>query len=120
MYRIAYILVFLFILSACSSTETIGNPNAQDVLKIEAKANIFMYKDTIYKAGISWVDELKLTKDIQITEITLQRIKGKDFKNGTANILTVGTKIYRVKERNDIIIAETEQGDVRFYQLVEG
>jgi hypothetical protein len=120
MYRRFNILYLLFIISACTSTNTIGNPSAQDVLRMDPKATVFMYKDTIYNAGIPWVDELKLTKDIQVTEITHQSKNGKAFKNGTANNLVVGTKIYRVKERNDILLAETEKGDIRFYQLVEG
>lgn len=103
-----------------SETKTIGNPTAQEVLRMDLKANIFMYKDTIYNAGVPWVDELKLTKDIQVTEIRHRSNNDKDFKNGTANKLEVGTKIFRVKERNDILIAETEKGDIRFYQLVEG
>lgn len=78
-----------------------------------------MHKDTIYIAGVPWVDELKLTKDMQVTEIR-HRSNDKDLKNGTANKLEVGTKIFRVKERNDILIAETEKGDIRFNQLVEG
>lgn len=121
MYGRFYIVFFLLIISACTSTKTIGNPTAQDVLRMDPKANVIMYKDTIYSAGIPWVDELKLSKDIQvIIEITHQSSNGKAFKNGTANKLAVGTKIYRAKERNDILIAETEKGDIRFYQLVEG
>jgi hypothetical protein len=120
MYRNFYILFFLIIISACTSTKTIGNPSAQDVLRMDPKANVFMYKDTIYNTGIPWVDELKITKDLQVTEITHRSNNGKAFKNGTANKLAVGTKIYRVKERNDILIADTEKGDIRFYQLVEG
>jgi hypothetical protein len=103
-----------------SETNTIGNPTAQEVLRMDSNANIFMYKDTIYNAGVPWVDELKLTKDIQVTEISHQSNDDKDFKNGTANKLEGGTKIFRVKERNDILIAETEKGDIRFYKLVEG
>ncbi len=101
-------------------TKTIGNPTAQEVLRMDSNANIFMYKDTIYNAGVPWVDELKLTKGIQVTEITHQSNNGKAFNNGSANKLEVGTKIFRVKERNDILIAETGRGDIRFYQLVEG
>ncbi|WP_282937534.1 hypothetical protein [Paenibacillus sp. RC67] len=108
------------ILMTSEQTKTIGNPTAQEVLSMDPNANVFMCKDMIYNAGIPWVDELKLTKDIQLTEITHQSNDGKAFKNGTANKLTVGTKIFRVKERNDILIAETERGDIRFYQLVEG
>ncbi|OAB47187.1 hypothetical protein [Paenibacillus antarcticus] len=120
MHRILNILVFLIILSAYQSTETIGNPTAEETLRLDQNANIFMYKDTIYNAGVPWVDELDLTKDIEITEITHKGYRGEDFKNGTANKLKVGTKIYLVKERKDILIAETDKGDIRFYQLVEG
>lgn len=114
------LLLMCFITTGCTSSNTIGNPTAKEVLKMEPNANIFMYKDTIYKAGNPWVDKLELTKDIQETEITHQSNNGKVFKNGTANKLAVGTKVFRVKERNDIIIAETEGGDIRFFQLVEG
>ncbi|WP_256758160.1 hypothetical protein [Cohnella sp. WQ 127256] len=118
---VMYILLLVcFITTGCTSTKTIGNPTASEVLKMEPNANVFMYKDTIYNAGIPWVDELELTKDIQETEITRQSNKGRAFKNGTANKLGVGTKVFRVKERNDMLIAETEGGDIRFYQLVEG
>ncbi|REE78581.1 hypothetical protein A8990_12655 [Paenibacillus taihuensis] len=103
-----------------SVNTTTGNPTAQEVLRMDSNANIFMYRDTIYNAGVSWVDELNLTKDVQVTEISHQSNVSKDFKNGTANKLEVGTKIFRVKERNDILIVETEKGDIRFYQLVEG
>ncbi|NOU91972.1 hypothetical protein GC093_01810 [Paenibacillus sp. LMG 31456] len=108
------------ILITSEQTKTIGNPTAEEVLTMDPNANVFLYKDTIYIAGIPWVNELKLTKDIQVTEITHQSNNGKAFINGTANKLAIGTKIFRVKERNDILIAETDRGDIRFYQLVEG
>lgn len=117
------LLLMCFITTGCTISkhaEKIGNPTAQEILKSNPNANIFMYRETIYNAGVPWVDELELTKDIQETEITHRSDKGKSFKNGTANILEVGTKIFRVKERNDILIAETKSGDIRFYQLVEG
>jgi hypothetical protein len=78
------------------------------------------HEGIIYKAGVSWVDELELTKDQYITEIVEQSDDGKDFINGTANKLAVGTKIFKVKDRRDILIAETEDGDIRFLKLVEG
>lgn len=99
---------------------TIGNPNADKVLKMDPNANILMYQNIVYNAGVQWVNDLKLTKDKLVTEITQQSEDGKDFENGTANKLTLGTKIYSVKDRNDILIAETKDGDIRFYNLVEG
>jgi hypothetical protein len=97
-----------------------ANPTAEEVLSENPDADIFMFSEIIYNAGISWVDELELTKDKYITEIMKHSDEGKDFVNGTANKLSVGTKIYRVKERGDILISETENGDIRFYNLVEG
>lgn len=125
---IIYVVICSFaLLIGCSKeptkqieTNTIGNPTAQEVLRMDSNANIFMYRETVYNAGVPWVDELKLTKDIQVTEINHQSNNGKDFNNGTANKLEIGTKIFRVKERNDVLIAETGNGDIRFYQLVEG
>jgi len=98
----------------------IGNPTADEFLIESSYANIFMFSDIIYKAGVPWVDALQLTKDQFITEITKQTDIGKDFVNGTANKLKVGTKIYSVKERRDILIAETGNGDIKFLKIVEG
>lgn len=97
-----------------------GNPTANEILSKNPNASIFMYSTVIYIAGVDWVDELQLSKDQYITEITKQSDNGKDFVDGTANKLAIGTRIYSVKERNDILIAETENGDIRFYKLVEG
>ncbi|WP_219836837.1 hypothetical protein [Paenibacillus sp. R14(2021)] len=112
--------MFLVILSACQAAHTRGNPTAEEALRMDPDANIFMYNDTIFNTGVPWVDELMLTKDKQVTEISKQKSNGKDFKNGTANKLAKGTKIYRVKERQDILIAETKDGDLRYYNLIEG
>lgn len=117
------VAMFVWVLSGCglnSGSNTTGNPTANDVLNANPAANIFMYQDIIYSAGIDWVDELTLTKDKEITEVIEQLKDGKEFKNGTANKLKAGTKIFSTKERNDIIIAETEDGEVRFYSLIEG
>lgn len=124
-------ILFILVLVGCNSNNRIseennakyiiiGNPTTEEILKANPNANILMYKDTIYNSGIDWVDELKLTKDTQITEISEQRKEGKDFTNGTASKLIVGTKIFSVKERKDVLIAETKDGDIRFYNLVEG
>lgn len=136
MRKLIIFFVFLIILAGCNSSKEvnnrensamgnnevlmIGNPNADKVLKMDPNANILMYQNIVYNAGVQWVNDLKITKDKLVTEITQQSEDGKDFENGTANKLTVGTKIYSVKERNDILIAATKHGDIRFYNLVEG
>lgn len=98
----------------------IGNPTAQEVLSNNPEANILMHSEVVFISGIQWVEEEDLTKDEYVTEITMQTNDGERFINGAANKLPLGTKIYRVRERGDIVIAETEEGDVRYYKLVEG
>ncbi|GGH20190.1 hypothetical protein [Paenibacillus segetis] len=120
-------LLFILILVGCKTNDldiiqinSTSNPAAEEILTGNPNANIFMYSDIIYNAGVSWVDELELTKDQFMLEIVKNADHGKDFVNGTANKLKVETKIYSVKERGDILIAETNDGDIRFYKLVEG
>ena len=118
----------LFLLVACTSepqsrTEQISvtqNPTAAEWLKLEAQASVFQYEDVIYTAGVSWVDELELKRGERLTEVLRQNKDGDSFQNGDANRLKAGTPIYRVKDRGDILIAETPEGDLRLYQLVEG
>lgn len=126
-FRLLLISLLFFIITGCGfsgpapqQSTTIGNPTASDILASDPSANIVVYQDIVYQAGIQWVDELELTKGELVLEILKYSRVGNEFANGTASGLPVGTKIYRVKERGDIVIAETDQGDIRFYALVEG
>ncbi|MFF2887360.1 hypothetical protein [Paenibacillus sp. NPDC057967] len=103
-----------------SSQYNMGNPTPQEVLEGRPDANIMMVQDIVLLSGIDWVNEEELTKDELLLEITLQTDDAAKFVNGAANELPVGTKVYRVKERGDILIADTDKGDVRYYKLVEG
>ncbi|MBE9918245.1 copper resistance protein NlpE [Paenibacillus donghaensis] len=124
---ILFVSFILMVTSGCTSGNGIArknygieNPSAYKVLQSKPDADIFMYKGTVYCSGIDWVNELNLTKDVQITKISQNNKDGLHFEDGTANHLSIGTRIYSVKERGDILIAETEKGDVRYYHLVEG
>ncbi|RJE90257.1 hypothetical protein D3P07_08605 [Paenibacillus sp. 1011MAR3C5] len=104
-----------------SSQFNIGNPTPQEVLEGKPDANIMMHQDIVLIEGVDWVNEEELTKDELLLEISMQTDDAAKFENGAANQLPVGTKVvYRVKERGDILIAETDKGDVRYYKLVEG
>ncbi|KUP21161.1 hypothetical protein [Paenibacillus sp. DMB5] len=73
------VAMFVWVLSGCglnSGSNTTGNPTANDVLNANPAANIFMYQDIIYSAGIDWVDELTLTKDKEIT-VVIEQQKGR-------------------------------------------
>lgn len=78
----------------------------------EKNADIFQWDGRVYKAGIDWVDKLKLSKKDLLGEISSN--SQKTFKDGIANKLPVGAKIYSAKERNDILIIEFD-GKTKYY-----
>lgn len=111
----------LSFLSGCSekntqSTETkeitIKKIDAKEVLSLDKNADIFQWNGKIYKSGINWVDKLKLTKKELVGEISEN--SQKNFKDGVANKLIVGAKIYSPKERNDVLIVEFD-GKTKYY-----
>ncbi|MFC9600172.1 hypothetical protein ACFY5J_06430 [Peribacillus butanolivorans] len=120
------LLVCIFYLSGCFNTEiktvTSKNPDAEEVLKLDKNADIFQWEKIIYKTDIEWVNELKLTKNESVGEITEVFSNGfsKSLKDGMANQLPIGAKIYSTKERDDVLIVEYN-GKVKYYlALTEG
>ncbi len=117
-----------FLLSACTSepqvstvqTSSTENPTAAEWLQSEPDASLFLYEDILYVADVSWVNDLELTRGDQLTKVLRQNKDGTSFQNGDANLLEKETPIYETKEQNDILIASTPTGDIRFFQLVEG
>lgn len=125
-----YILLVLIalVVSGCSDTSkeskeftvTIDTIDAKEVLTLDTNADIFKYDGVIYKTNIEWVEELQLTKDIQIGEIKIKNTENTDFKDEMSNKLPVGTKIYSTKERGDILIVEFEEETKKYLAIVEG
>lgn len=97
-----------------------SNPDAEEVLKLNKDADIFMFNGLIYTTNIDWIEELELTKDKQIGEITKRNTSNSNFENGMANKLPAGAKIFSVKERGNILIAQYEDREVKYLALVEG
>lgn len=119
-------MVCIFYLSGCFNTEiktvTSKNPDAEEVLKLDKNADILQWEKIIYKTDIEWVNELKLTKNESVGEITEVFSNGfsKSLKDGMANQLPIGAKIYSTKERDDVLIVEYN-GKVKYYlALTEG
>jgi len=128
MRKAPLLLIFLLVLiTGCMNTnedkiavDVIGNPDAKEILSSDPDADIFMFRDLIYETNIEWVDELVLTPNEEIGEIKKQTSIAEDFLNGTSNYLPVGTKIYSSKEREDILLVETNGVMLKYYALVEG
>ncbi|WP_434122294.1 hypothetical protein [Salinicoccus roseus] len=117
------IILVMFIVSGCQSDTTTSSYeviDAEDVIEEEPNADILMYNDTIYKAGIDWVDNLALTKNEKIAKVNNQTKNYSEFENGNANNLSVGTDIYSSQEREDILIVDVDGEERYYYLIVEG
>ena len=125
--KLFYVLIALalFMISGCSNegkatTVTIDSIDAEEVLTLNPDADIFQYDGVIYETNIDWVEELSLTKDVQIGEIKTKNDSNTDFKDEMANKLPVGAKIFSTKERGDILIVESEGKILKYLEIVEG
>lgn len=95
-------------------------PNAKEILEMDKAADILQWNDAIFETGIEWVNELELKEDHKLGEITFHADKPSDFKNGSANYLSVGSEVYSVKDRNDILIIKDNNEIKRYLLLSEG
>ncbi len=124
-------LVIFVLLTAvgCSNSSNTGkievhkteNPNAEEILTLDPKADIFQFDDVIYQTGIDWVEELTLTKDEQVGEIKTRNNTDTNFENEMSNKLPVGAKIFSIIEKEGpILLVESEGEILKYYALVEG
>lgn len=96
------------------------NPDAEEILTLDPNANIFQFDGIIYKTDVDWVDDLSLTKGEKVGEIKTKNEKDSKFEDGMSNMLSVGTEIFSVKERGDILIVESDGKTLKYYAMVEG
>lgn len=118
------IALALFMITGCNiqggtTIVSINSIDAEEVLTLDSDADIFQYDGVIYKTNIDWVEELSLTKDVQIGEIK-KNDANTDFRDEMSNKLPVGTKIFSTKERGDILIVESEGEIKKYLAIVEG
>lgn len=126
--KLLYVLIALtlFMISGCSNegetttVTTIDSIGAEEVLTLDSVSDIFQYDGVIYKTNIDWVEELSLTKDVQVGEIKTKNGANTDFKDEMSNKLPVGAKIFSTKERGDILIVESEGEIKKYLAIVEG
>ncbi len=119
--RIVLLVSIVFSLVSCASiTENTSIIDAEEVLRLDPEADIFQHENIIYKAIADWVEELHLTADDQVTEITHQTGNSDAFENGTANQLPIGTLIYSASGRSDILLADVDGELIPYLANVEG
>lgn len=115
----------VFMVTGCNvqggtTTVSIDSIDAEEVLTLDSDADIFQYDGVIYQTNIDWVEELSLTKDVQISEIKTKNNANTDFSDEMSNKLPVRSKIFSTKEREDILIVESEGEFKKYLAIVEG
>ena len=126
-HRLFYVLIILstFTITGCSNggeitMVSIDSIDAEEVLTLDPDADIFQFDGVIYKTNIDWVEEVFLTKNVQIGEIKTRNDANTDFKDKMSNKLPVGAKIFSAKERGDILIVESEGEILKYLGIGEG
>ncbi|MCP1157159.1 hypothetical protein [Bacillus infantis] len=115
----------LFTITGCtnqgeSTSVSVDTIDAEEVLRLDPDADIFQYDGVIYQTNIDWVEKLSLKKDAQIGEIQSRNENDTDFENGMSNKLPVGARIFSAKEREDILLVESEGKVLKYLVIVEG
>lgn len=122
--KVLLLLSILFIfLGGCNNgyfnSPILGNPTPKDFLKNEG-ADIFLLGGIVYSNAqdVDWVTELEYKLGEQIGEVTMKTDKASSFKNGTANKLPVGAKIYETDTPVYIVIFNDKE--VPYLKMIEG
>ncbi|MEB2301237.1 hypothetical protein LAV72_16590 [Lysinibacillus xylanilyticus] len=120
-----FIILFSLFLVGCNEsvvedTYTSKKPDAAETLRLNNQADIFQWEGNIFSTNIEWIDELDINEDKYIGEIQFNATKAEGFKNGTANQLPIGAKIYSVNERDDILIVKYDNVVKRYLVQSEG
>ncbi|WP_064094209.1 hypothetical protein [Rossellomorea aquimaris] len=105
--------------SEISINQSTGNPSPNDYLKYE-NADIFLLGDYVYSNAqdLDWVSELEYELGEELGEITSQADRASNFKNGTANKLPIGTKIFNTNTPAYIAVVDGKK--ILYLKMVEG
>ncbi|WP_188455751.1 hypothetical protein [Virgibacillus oceani] len=113
------LLIILFGCSQGNRYNTTGNPTPEDFLE-NKDADIFLLDGIVFSNAqdVEWVAELEYKLGKRIGEITKQTDNASRFKDGTANKLQVGTKIYETD--TPAFIAIVNDKEIPYLKMIEG
>lgn len=121
------ILLLIIVTTGCAGGEeedqTIKNPTPASILQENPEADILYVDGIVYKnaSDIEWVVDSDYEKgdDLGIVEKQVKDPEG--FRDLTATHLLVGTPLYEGENiSGDVIVAETDEGDLPYLALKEG
>ena len=121
--KLSTLLILIIIFSGCSvpKVDTVADniPTPKKLLE-EPDADIFVLDGAPYSNAedVDWVMESDFSIGELVGEITKQSNHAGDFKNGTANKLPIGTKIYGGGK--GFVIAIVGEKKIPYLIMVEG
>lgn len=110
----------LFLLSGCSTISS-SNLSPETLLKDEPDADFFIMNSIIYVNAIDveWVKEIPLKEGKFLGKINNTGVKS-NFKDWDATKLDIGTEIYELATRNNIVIIKIDNNYMPYLKYVEG
>lgn len=98
-----------------------NNATPEVVLKDNPNADFFIMENAVYKNAedVQWVKDIPLKKGNILGKINKTHVK-KNFKNWNATVLGVGTEIYKLEGRDDIVLAKKDDRYIPYIRYVEG
>lgn len=120
-FVILLISIIAFASKASKSSNTANNDNPDVLYRQDHSIDLLVYNDTAYvnATDIDWVTELELKSNKKLGEIERTSVTRK-FRNYDATILEVGTEIFSVIGRNDIVLVSIDKVMVPYFAFVEG
>lgn len=114
--------ILLILLVGCNNVNkntSTSNPTPKEYLKYD-NADIFFLNEHVFSnaQNIEWVTELEYELGEQIGEIKKLTDKASKFKNGTANKLPIGTKIFETD--TPVYIAIVDGREIPYLEMIEG
>lgn len=95
-------------------------PDAREVLMLEPESDIFQWDGIIYQADVEWVQDLELTPKEHIGEVLENTKLAKQFQDGTATVLPVGSAIYSTNQSEMYLLVKVDDELRKYLLLAEG
>ncbi|EQB85841.1 hypothetical protein J2Z44_002279 [Clostridium punense] len=123
MKRLRGIVLFLLLTSLITGCfrSTKNNATSEVLLKTNTNADFFIMDNTVYKNAIDidWVKGISVKEGSALGRINKTKVK-RNFKNWNATVLGVGTEIYKLEDRQDIVLAKKDDKYIPYIKYVEG
>lgn len=117
---IIMLFAFLYLFAGCSTTSS-SKLSPETLLKDKPDADFFIMNSTIYvnALDIEWIKEIPLNEGIVLGKINNTGVKN-NFKDWDATKLDIGTVIYELEGRKDIVLINIDGKYIPYLKYVEG